>query len=105
MLCAQAALVTRGPYLQQGTINSVVGRWRTDVPSDSLVRYGLTADNLANVASDAALTEHIVTISGLQIETAYFYQIGSSTSWFPLDTNHFFTTAVLSSAPQTVKWL
>jgi len=107
MLCAQAALVTRGPYLQQGTTNSVVVRWRTDVPTDSLVRYGLTAGNLANVASDAAaLTEHIVTISGLQIDAAYFYQIGSSTAWFPLDTNNFFSTAPpIGVAKQTRIWV
>src|SRR5580765_6457659 len=72
--CTQAALVRRGPYLQQGTTNSMVIRWRTDVATDSLVRYGLTPDNLAAVASDSAvLTEHIVLVSGLETDTAYFY--------------------------------
>ena len=37
-----AATITRGPYLQQGTTNSLVLRWRTDVASDSFVRYGVT---------------------------------------------------------------
>jgi hypothetical protein len=36
-----AQQVVRGPYLQQGTPNSVVVRWRTDVPTDTAVKFGL----------------------------------------------------------------
>ncbi len=35
--------VTRGPYLQLGTPNSVVVRWRTNVPTDSRLRFGSAA--------------------------------------------------------------
>ena len=35
-----AQQVVRGPYLQQGTPDSVVVRWRTDVPTDSAVHFG-----------------------------------------------------------------
>ena len=34
------AFVTRGPYLQLGTTNSIVVRWRTNVPTTSQVSYG-----------------------------------------------------------------
>jgi hypothetical protein len=38
--------VTRGPYLQQQTDHSIIVRWRTDVATDSVVRYG--TDNTSN---------------------------------------------------------
>ena len=37
---AGAATVTRGPYLQMGGPAGIVVRWRTDVATDSRVRYG-----------------------------------------------------------------
>ena len=37
------AHVTRGPYLQQGTPTSTIVRWRTSVPTDSVLRYGSQA--------------------------------------------------------------
>src|SRR5580765_866768 len=82
--CALGASVIRGPDLLQGTTNSVVIRWRTDTATDSFVRYALTPEVWTNLASDPALvTEHIVMLSGLQTDTKYFYQFGSSTNWFP----------------------
>jgi tetratricopeptide (TPR) repeat protein len=47
---AGTPVVVRGPYLQLGTSSSVVVRWRTDVSSNSRVRYGL---------SEGALTETV----------------------------------------------
>ena len=41
-----AQQVIRGPYLQQGTPTSVVVRWRTDVPTDSAVKFGQDAATL-----------------------------------------------------------
>ena len=38
---AHAAVLRRGPYLQVGTPNSVIVRWRTDVATDSRVLFGL----------------------------------------------------------------
>ena len=34
---AEAAVVTRGPYLQMGSHNRIVVRWRTDVATNSQV--------------------------------------------------------------------
>jgi len=40
--------LARGPYLQSGTTNSVILRWRTDLPCSSTVRYGTNAAVLDN---------------------------------------------------------
>lgn len=85
--------VTRGPYLQLSTANSIVVRWRTDVATDSQVKYGPTAANLAStVADSASTTEHIVTVTGLLPETKYYYSIGTSTGVLAADPGKFFVT-------------
>ena len=104
--CGFAALVTRGPYLQQGTTNSVVLRWRTDLATDSFVRYGVSLDNMDGLTSDTALlTEHIVKLTGLLTDTRYYYQFGTSTEWFPASTNdYFFTLPPVGMARPTRIW-
>ena len=44
---AAAQSVTRGPYLQLGTPTSITVKWRTDVATDSVVRYGFSPDSLS----------------------------------------------------------
>ena len=55
-LSAQAATVTRGPYLQLGTPASIIVRWRTDVATDSRVSYGTVQGTLTSQTDDATLT-------------------------------------------------
>lgn len=45
---AQSVAVSRGPYLQKATQNSVIIRWRTDVACDARVSYGISPANLNN---------------------------------------------------------
>ena len=86
--------LTRGPYLQVGTPNSIVVRWRTDAETDSRVRYGTDVQNLDQVVDVSGNTdEHVVTISGLNPQTQYFYAVGSSTDGVISDPNYFFVTA------------
>jgi hypothetical protein len=74
------ASVTRGPYLQTGTPTSVVVKWRTNVATDSRVRYGASAASLTSeVGSSTSTTEHEVTLSGLLPATTYYYSVGTST--------------------------
>ncbi|MBT8079144.1 MAG: metallophosphoesterase [Gammaproteobacteria bacterium] len=76
-LPAAAAVLERGPYLQQTTTDSVIVRWRTDVVTDGIVRYGTDLAALDQTASEnMATTEHAVTVSGLAPNTQYFYSIG-----------------------------
>jgi hypothetical protein len=75
---AGAAELVRGPYLQMGTPSSVIIRWRTDQPTDSVVTYGTTLQNLASQVTDQAVaTEHEVQLSGLAAQTKYYYTVGS----------------------------
>ncbi len=72
--------IVRGPYLQMGTHEGIVLRWRTDRSSDAVVRYGLDPDDLPFEASDGRLVrDHEVVLSGLLPETRYVYTAGTST--------------------------
>ncbi len=86
-------VVTRGAYLQKLTPNSITIRWRTDIACSSKVQYG-TSVAYGGVVSDGALTtEHIITISGLNPATKYYYTIGSATHTFQGDLKNNFITA------------
>lgn len=92
---AAAAVVTRGPYLQMPGPNSIVVRWRTDVPTTSQVAYGAAVGALSTTVDDPTLTtEHIVPIAGLAPDTTYVYSVGEI--GLPLagdDAMHTFRTA------------
>jgi acid phosphatase type 7 len=89
------AAVTRGPYLQIGTPNSTIVRWRTDTASNSRVSIGTTQGNLTSNFDNATLTtEHEIVVSGLSPATKYFYSVGSTTQTMAgNDSNHFFVTS------------
>jgi hypothetical protein len=85
--------VTRGPYLQQASTNSIFIRWRTNIATNSTVRFGTSATNLSISASNTtSSTEHIVQLTNLSPNTKYFYSIGSSTSVQAGDTGYYFYT-------------
>ena len=99
---ANAALV-RQPYLQLVTPTSITIMWRTDLNSanNSLVRYGTVSSNLNRTATGTAITraglnvkDHIVTITGLNATTKYFYNVGTVTNGVQGggSTQHFFVT-------------
>ena len=74
-----APQLVRGPYLQSGTPSSVVVRWRTDMATDSRVRYGPSPESLGGTGEDStAVTEHEVVLSGLSPATRYCYSVGSA---------------------------
>ena len=76
---ALAQTVTRGPYLQMPTPNSITIQWRTDQATDAVVRYGTSPGNYpASASSTGPPTEHEVNVSGLQPDTQYFYTVGNS---------------------------
>jgi calcineurin-like phosphoesterase family protein/purple acid phosphatase-like protein/fibronectin type III domain protein len=100
---ADAATVTRGPYLQLGTPTSIHVRWRTDVALDSRVRYGTDPANLNLVADDAlAVTEHEVTVSGLAASTTYYYSVGTLTATLASGPDQRFTTSPVAGKPTRV---
>ncbi len=100
------AFLVRGPYLQMGTPTSSLVRWRTDLASDAIVRFGTAPDQLTNSVVRASLTnEHILQLGGLKPDTKYYYSIGHAVLTLAGGTtaggsNYWFTT---SPAPGTRK--
>jgi len=75
-----AAVVSRGPYLGDAGSNRVTIRWRTDVATDSRVRYGTSLANLnLTVYDPVSTTEHVVHVIGLASDTRYYYSVGTGT--------------------------
>jgi PKD repeat protein len=89
--------ITRGPYLQSGSAGGVVVRWRTDVPTDSRVRYGFDPASLSFVEDDPRLvTDHAVALRGLAPGTTYHYAVGTTSLVLAGgDAGHFVATAPL----------
>jgi hypothetical protein len=88
-------VLLRGPYLQRGTPDSVTVRWRTDVPTESVVRFGEKPDGLTEEAgSPEATREHVVELSGLAAATRYYYAVGTAeTTLAGGDEDHAFVTS------------
>src|SRR5262245_64738568 len=102
-LAGQAATVTRGPYLQLGGPTAITLKWRTDAITDSVVRYGTTAGNLAATASSATTSaEHEVRLAGLTPNTKYFYSVGSSSTTLAGDNTYYFITAPTNARPTRI---
>jgi len=102
---AQAATLTRGPYLQLGTATSIVVRWRTDTATNSRVSYGSAPGSLSVVVDLApSATEHEVTVSGLSADTVYYYSVGSTAQTLAgNDADHFFLTAPAPGTPKPTR--
>jgi hypothetical protein len=74
-------VVTRGPYLQRQTPNAIVFRWRTNVATDSRVRFGTSSSSLSlSASSTSKVADHAVAVSGLSAKTRYYYSVGSTTT-------------------------
>ena len=105
---ALAANVTRGPYLQMATANSMTVRWRTDLASNSRVLFGVSQSSLGQVKDDTALvTEHEVLLNGLLPNTRYWYSVGSTAAVLSgADANTYFNTPPpTGSAKPTRIWV
>lgn len=108
LAASTSASVTRGPYLQMGSPNGAVVRWRTDAATESRVRYGLAPTSLSGVADGTAgVTEHSVTLSGLSPDTVYYYSVGTSAETLAGgDSTFFFRTHPLpGTAVPTRVWV
>ena len=71
--------IIRGPYLQMGTTNSMVVRWRTDLPANNTVSYGSAPARLSRTArANGTFTEHAVQFTNLAPGTKYFYSLGAT---------------------------
>ncbi len=103
-----SAQVTRGPYLQLGTPNGVTVRWRTDVATNSRVRWGSVPGALLDSVDLAPITtEHEVAITSLSPDTRYYYSVGSTSGVLAGgDLQHTFVSAPPAGAARPVRaWI
>lgn len=70
--------VTRGAYLQSGSGTNMVVRWRTALPTTSVVRYGREIDRLDHSSTAPGQSkDHIVPLINLEPGTLYYYSVGT----------------------------
>ena len=102
-----AQSVVRGPYLQMQTENSITIHWRTDAATDSVVRYGITPDNLATTITAAgSRSNHAIELTGLQPTQQYWYSVGDSIGELAGDASyHFHTAPQPGNAADTRIWV
>ena len=61
----------RGPTVNMVTNNSAVIFWRTTDLTNATVRYGLNTSLLQTEVNATLDTDHLVSLSGLEIDTRY----------------------------------
>jgi hypothetical protein len=100
-----AAQVLRGPYLQNGTPQSVTIKWRTDDASESIVRYGTNLADLSDLRGNlVATTNHEVRVTGLLPDQRYFYSIGTLGEVLAgNDEHHYFATPPLPGTQKPIR--
>ncbi len=100
--------VVRGPYLQSGTPESVIVRFRTDTPRSTRVVFGNAPGSLTKeVVDSAAVTEHEILLDGLAPDTKYYYAVGDAVDLFVgNDERHSFVTAPSPGASKATRaWI
>jgi 3',5'-cyclic AMP phosphodiesterase CpdA len=98
--------ISRGPYLQQGNQSSVIIRWRTDIPTDTKIQYGLIPGVYNTFMTSGTLTtEHEIPVSGLLPDTKYYYSIGTSTTVLQGSGQNYFVTAPLATTTRKQRFI
>ncbi len=100
--------VIRGPYLQSGTTNSMIVRWRTDAPTNSKILFGTDLFDLKDTIVDfELLLDHEVFIPGLTPNTKYYYALGDSNGLLAGGTaEYFFKTSPVNRSHEPVRaWI
>ncbi|MBM3846148.1 MAG: metallophosphoesterase family protein [Verrucomicrobia bacterium] len=101
---ATSAALLRGPYLQQGTPTTMTVRWRTDLPTASVVLYGQDPDLLFEITGSLQpVTEHIVTVTGLEPDQLYYYSVGSLSETLAQGTETRFRTSPLPGSTRPIR--
>ena len=86
-------ICTRGPYLQRGNPHSITIRWRTDIDTDSRVRYGIDSTSLDQGVDILSLTtEHEVILTSLVPNTKYFYSVETTNKVLSTGPENYFVT-------------
>ncbi|MCK5238603.1 MAG: metallophosphoesterase family protein [Candidatus Thorarchaeota archaeon] len=68
----------RGPTVNLVTNESATIFWRTEIPTDATVNYGINTSILESVSNSTLDTDHMVLLSGLEMDTKYYYKAASA---------------------------
>lgn len=68
----------RGPFIQNATTNSMQVIWRTPVPADSVVDFGMSPDLGSEISDSTLTTNHVLTLTNLLPGSQYFYSVRST---------------------------
>jgi len=74
---ATAEVFVRGPSVHLVTNNSASIFWRTDTLSDATVNFGLNESLIETVTNATLDTNHLMKLTGLEIDSKYYYQVES----------------------------
>jgi Calcineurin-like phosphoesterase len=96
-------VISRGPYLQSTTPSSTFIQWRTDIPSDSKVSYGLTKSYGNTERETDMVLDHSIQITGLLPNTKYYYKIGSTAITLQQGEENYFYTAPFFGSEQKIQ--
>ncbi len=94
--------LSRGPYLQAGTTNGVVVRWRTLEPMDSCVQIGSAPGQwLWTVSSPVLTNEHqvAITVTNPAAREKWYYSVGSTNVTLAWGEEVFFVLTPTASRP------
>lgn len=98
----QSPSLIRGPYLQIGTPTSIMVLWRTDIPSQAVVRYGTTPELGLAITNFVRSTNCLVSLTNLRPDTIYHYAIGTPTQHLAGGSTYFFKTAPVGPKPTRI---
>jgi Calcineurin-like phosphoesterase/Purple acid Phosphatase, N-terminal domain/Secretion system C-terminal sorting domain len=102
-LWAQTAVVDRYPYIQQPTETSALIAWHTQTAAVGTLAWGDAPGSLTHSLQDVAATQkHALTISGLQPNTRYYYQV-TTDAGYSSAVEHFWTAKPIQS--KAIKFL
>lgn len=79
----------RGPTVHMVTNDSAKIFWRTDSASDATVNFGLNDSLMETVTNGTLDTDHMISLTGLEIGTKYYYEAESGAD--VSQTYHFLT--------------
>lgn len=102
-----AVSIVRTPYLQMATPTSMIVRWRTNVATNSRVRYGLDPGALSSWVDDSTLTtEHVIALRNLTPNTTYYYSVGTTTTMLAGGPDYrFLTNPTVGTEKNTRLWI
>lgn len=105
-LISYSQSISRGPYLQVLTPNSIQICWSTSEPTISRVVFGTSlSEQSSEFVDEAPKTTHFVTLSDLSPSTTYYYSVGNANTLLAGNNEAFrFKTSPDNSSEETVNF-